>query len=58
MFETIIAVIVLILTVELWLPLAFVFGFIKLVTSFSLAMAWIAMKSVPIWIWDFVHSVF
>ena len=58
MIITILAVIVLILTFELWVPLAFIFGVIKLVTAFSLSAAWEAFKSVPIWIWDFVHSVF
>lgn len=56
--ETILAVLVLVLTVELWFPIALVFGFLKLVTSFSIFLAWDAFKSVPMWIWDFVHSLF
>ena len=58
MIITILAVIVLILTFELWVPLAFIFSVIKLVATFSLSAAWEAFKSVPIWIWDFVHSAF
>lgn len=56
MIATGLAVIVLILAFELWVPLAFIFGAIKLVATFSLSAAWEASKSVPIWIWDFVHS--
>ena len=56
MIATIVCVLVIILTSELWVPLAFVFGAIKLVTTFSLAAAWAALKSVPIWIWDFTNS--
>lgn len=56
MIVTVLAVIVLILTFELWVPLAFIFGAIKLVATFSLSAAWEAFKSVPIWVWDFVHS--
>lgn len=58
MIATGLAIIVLILAVELWVPLAFIFGIIKLVTTVSLSAAWEAFKSVPIWIWDFVHSAF
>lgn len=56
MIATGLAVIVLILAFELWLPLAFIFGAIKLVATFSPSAAWEAFKSVPIWIWEFVHS--
>ena len=56
MIATILAGFVLLFAFELWVPLAFIFGAIKLVTTFSLSMAWGATKSVPIWIWDFVHS--
>ena len=56
MIATILAWIVLILAAEAWVPLAFIFGAIKLATTFSLSAAWEAFKSVPIWIWDFVHS--
>jgi hypothetical protein len=53
---TFLAVVLLVMTIELWLPLAFIFGAIKLMTSFSLAESWLAFKGVPLWIWDFVHS--
>lgn len=56
MIADVLAVIVLILASELWLPLAFLFGAIKLVTTFSLGVAWAAFKSVPIFIWDFIHT--
>lgn len=56
MIATILAVIVLILAFEAWVPLAFIFGTIKLVTTFSLSAAWEAFKSVPVWIWDVVHK--
>ena len=54
MITAILALIALILTSALWLPLAFIFSLIKLVTTFSLSAAWSAFKSVPIWIWVFV----
>jgi hypothetical protein len=50
------AVVLLVMTIELWLPLAFIFGAIKLVISFSLGEAWLAFKGVPLWIWDFVQA--
>lgn len=56
MIATGLAVIVLILTFEFWLPLAFVFGAIRLVATFSHSAAWEAFKGVPVWIWEFVHS--
>lgn len=55
--ETIVAIIVLILSSELWIPLAILFGFLKLIFSFSLIAAWDSGVSVPIWIWDFVHNL-
>ena len=55
---TIIGVLVLILSAELWGPLAFIFAVIKLVATFSFIVAWEAFKSVPIWIWDFTLSLF
>lgn len=54
--DTALAIVVLILSFELWLPLAFLFGIIRLVTALSINAAWEAFKSVPIWIWDFVHA--
>lgn len=56
MLVTVVAVVVLILALELWIPLAFIFGAVKLVTTLSLSAAWEAMKSVPTWIWDFIHT--
>lgn len=56
MLVTVVAVVVLIIASEVWVPLAFLFGAIKLVTTLSLSAAWEAMKSAPIWIWDFVHT--
>jgi hypothetical protein len=56
MLATVAAVAVLILALELWVPLAFLFGAIKLVATLSLSAAWGATKSVPIWIWDFIHA--
>ncbi len=56
MIADILTIIAMILLFEIWLPLAFIFGFIKLVTSFSLVAAWEAFKSVPVWIWDFINS--
>lgn len=56
MFITIAAIVVLLVTMELWVPLAFLFGVIKLFATLSISEAWEAWKSVPIWIWDFVHS--
>jgi hypothetical protein len=54
---TFLAIVVLIVTFELWLPLAFLFGAIRLLATFSVGSAWEAMKSVPMWVWDFTHSV-
>lgn len=56
MIADIISIIALILLFEIWLPLAFIFGLIKLATSFSLGAAWEAFKSVPVWIWDFINT--
>jgi len=56
--DTFIAVIILILVSEIWIPLALLVGFLKLVVSFSISAAWLAAISVPIWIWGFVHSLF
>lgn len=56
MIATGLAIIVLVLAFEVWLPLAFIFGTIKLLVTFSLSAAWEAFKSVPIWIWEYVHS--
>lgn len=56
MIITILAVIFLMASSEVWVPLAFLFAVIKLVTTFSLTAAWEAFKSVPIWIWDFIHA--
>lgn len=55
---TVAALLLLLVTFEIWLPLAFIFAAIKLVTSFSIGAAWQAFKSVPLWIWDFVHNLF
>ena len=56
--DTILALIVVVLSVEIWLPLAVIFGFLKFVVTFSITEGWIAFKSVPLWIWDFVHGLF
>jgi hypothetical protein len=53
---TVLAVIVVVLTFELWVPLAFIFSAIKLLATFSLSAAWNAFKSVPVWIWDFTYA--
>jgi hypothetical protein len=58
MLVDILAIIVLIITSQLWIPLAFLLGFLKLIFTFSLSAAWIAFKSLPILIWDFVHELF
>lgn len=58
MLVDIFAIIVLIITIELWFPLALLFGSLKLILTLSLSAAWVAFKSVPIWIWDFVHNLF
>ena len=58
MVETILAVALLILASELWIPLAFCFGVIKFLFTFSLSAAWVAAKSVPFWIWGFAHDLF
>lgn len=55
---TFLAVVVLMLTAELWMPLAVIFGVIKLLATFSISAAWEATKSVPIWVWDFAQSAF
>ena len=49
-----VAVVILVLSIELWLPLAFLFGGIKLLATFSIIAAWEAFRSVPTWIWDFI----
>ncbi|WP_370285095.1 hypothetical protein [Pseudooceanicola nanhaiensis] len=54
MIATVFAFLVVLLTCELWIPLAFLFGAIELVTTFSIGAAWDAFASVPVWIWDFV----
>lgn len=56
MIATGVAILVLVLAFELWLPLAFIFGAIKLVATLSIEAAWQAFVGVPGWIWDFVHS--
>lgn len=56
MLVTAVSVIVLIIASELWVPLSFLFGAITLATTLSLSATWEAMKSVPFWIWDFVHT--
>ena len=56
--DTIIAIIIMVLAVELWLPLAAIFGLLKFAFTFSVTESWIAFKSVPLWIWDFVHGLF
>jgi hypothetical protein len=53
---TALAVIVMVLTVQLWVALAFVFGAVKFLATFSLSAAWAAFKSVPVWIWDFTYT--
>lgn len=58
MIVTIVAVFIMIFTAELWLPLAFFFGLLKLITTFSISAAWDAAKSVPAWVWDFAISLF
>ena len=58
MLVDILAIIVLIITSQFWIPLAFLLGILKLIFTFSFSAAWIAFKSVPIWIWDFVHELF
>lgn len=56
--DTLIALIVVVLSIEIWLPLAAIFGFLKFIVTFSVAEGWFAFKSVPLWIWDFVHNLF
>ena len=56
MIADIVSIIALIFLLEIWLPLAFIFALIKLVTTFSLVAAWEAFKSVPVWIWDFINA--
>jgi hypothetical protein len=56
--DTFIAVVILLLTSEIWVPLAVLWGFANLVFTLSIGATWMAAKSIPLWIWDFVHSWF
>lgn len=58
MVVDIFAIIILIITIELWFPIALIFGFLKFLLTLSFSAGWVAFKSVPIWIWDFVHNLF
>ena len=53
----IVAVIIIVITIELWLPIAGLFGLIKFIVSFSISQAWEAFKAVPIWVWDMSYSL-
>ena len=53
----IIAVVIIVITVELWLPIAGLFGLIKLIVTFSISQAWEAFKAVPVWVWDTSYSI-
>ena len=58
MFVDIISLIILLVTIQIWGPIATLYGIFKLLFTLSISAAWEAWKSVPGWIWDFVHSVF
>ena len=58
MLETLLAIFLLIIASELWVPLAFLLALFKLIFSLSLSAAWDEFASVPIWIWEFAHSLF
>jgi hypothetical protein len=51
------AIIIIVLTVEMWLPIAVIMGILKLIFTLSLSLAWEAFKAVPIWVWDTTYSV-
>jgi hypothetical protein len=53
----IIALAISVITVELWLPIAGLFGVIKLIVTFSISQGWEAFKSVPMWVWDTSYSL-
>lgn len=53
----IIALAISVITVELWLPIAGLFGVVKLIVTFSISQAWEAFKAVPIWVWDTSYSL-
>lgn len=52
------ALTVTILTVELWLPIMFLLGAIKLLVSFSLPQAWNTAVAVPSWVWETTFQLF
>ena len=53
----IVAIIIIVLTVELWLPIAAIMAVLRLIFTFSLNQAWEAFKAVPVWVWDTTYSV-
>ena len=55
--DTIVALILLAVTIEVWFPVATIWGIIKLIFTFSISAGWEAFKSVPLWIWSFVNNL-
>ena len=51
------ALVIIVITLEMWLPIAGLLAFFKLVVTFSVSQAWITFKSVPIWVWDTSYSI-
>jgi hypothetical protein len=51
------AIVIIVLTVEMWLPIAAIMGILKLIVTFSLSQGWEAFKAVPFWVWDTTYSI-